>query len=471
MPEFTAIFWNIQDMGNNGQYRDYPGLMRFIAVAAHAKGADVVALMELRRIGVHHLGLLRAALNAVYGAAGLHHDWQFDWIPAAINSRVPNHVMPTAYAELGWETKANGEGYVVFWNHDPAKLEAQPAGHAMSGGVNRNLARGGYQGGAPPAGVPANILELVIEGRRRGEPPNHFDDSDLPNARPMDLDNDIADEDFERLDFLTNISNKPTRTVTRRPCYCTFRLLDGEDEDRGMLSFLVFHAPGVIKFKQVAAVGTRLYSFSRALYQAPDDLRPRRVVAGGDLNLNTDDGPAYLMPAIEGFLNRWDDDDVPGADCEQLAPNNATSNSTVRLATGALGMMGAPIVGDAPADFRAYAIDNAFFRDFDEPDDDMGGGNAPIYDLIAAVTEVDNPFQDAIRSFATLFYDDPPGHVDPDNFEEILSPDRDPPPAVQEDGDFLAGIIQGWFPTARSGAEFVRLLISDHLPVVFRGLY
>lgn len=465
MPEFTAMFWNIQNLGGEGRY--YEGLMSFIAAAALQKSADVVALMELHSAGVDQLGLLRAALNEAYELAEGPHDWHFDWIPAAIDGHLPDHVMPNTYGHLEWEMHANNEGYAVFWNNT-GNLSAMAAANAMSGGVDRNLARDGFQGDAPDPGVPANILQLVFEGRRRGAPPNHFDAGDYPNARPYAA---VGDMEFERLDFLTNISNVPLRTTTRRPCHCTFQLLGGADAHLGdILSFLVFHAPGVIAFSQVAAVATRLFSFSQPLFRDHAGAPPRWVVAGGDLNVNVNGGPAYLLPSLNGFLNPLNHAAVPGANCLQLVPAADASDSNIQLASGAFGAMGDPILEDDPAAYRNYAIDHVYHRGFAAADVD---GNPPIYDLITAVMVQDGPFHEAISMFANHFYEDPPDLDDP-AIDPLDLPDpdlHDLPNSVQSEGEFLLGIVTGTFPTARSAAEFVRLMISDHLPVVFRVQY
>ncbi|HEX2642298.1 MAG TPA: endonuclease/exonuclease/phosphatase family protein [Thermoanaerobaculia bacterium] len=456
MPDFNVVYWNIENLGNNAPYRHYHALFSFIARVARTVEADVLALMEVRYAAIDRLGDLRVALNAAFADVAPAGDWHFDWLPAAIAGDYPDAGgEPAALLHLGWEKQANKEGYAVFWNNNPNKVVMLESPATVSAGVDSDT--NGMSQGGPALGGIARALRLVVSGRKRADDPNDFDDNELPRADP------IPPWAREQLDFPTNISNVPRRRSPRRPAACAVRLKTAADDAGTVASLLVYHAPGVIAFSQVAFVATRFFSFAESIYRLGGAV-PDQVVAGGDLNVDAMSDDELAAASLRSFTNALNAG-VPGAGCQQLNGAVAASRSSINLSRGLFGRGGRILSANA-ADYRTFAIDHVFHKGF------IGVGavaNGPVLDLISLVMQNDGPLSQSVRAFIPLFY--PPPMLVPALPAAAPPPALAPPRAVNNGADFLLGIRQGHFPNARSAAEFVKLLISDHLPVVFRGQY
>lgn len=133
MPAINVVYWNLQDFGKAGIYKnDYTALSRYVANAAMLAEADVICVMELKSRAVTNR-YINSLYRQLCNLPEPWDNWYFDWIKGAIKSSA---TAPYAdAADLDWDS-AHYEGYVMFWNQNLAKFKVESAHpiHPPAGG-------------------------------------------------------------------------------------------------------------------------------------------------------------------------------------------------------------------------------------------------------------------------------------------------------------------------------------------------
>ncbi|HTD56739.1 MAG TPA: hypothetical protein VK670_15220 [Silvibacterium sp.] len=342
----------------------------------------------------------------------------------------------------------------------PAGTLIGPGGvllHAQVGNVNRVVIPGNYtvtdNYTLPPAGtilVPEHALSLVFFARN-----GNFN----PAATP-----------WTWVDFTQGHAVGDMRTGARRPAYLTLnvnRPAFPAPADR-LVPLIVYHAPSA---PYPSSRGMAKASTSQPLYQAYDWAagagagawtNVNNSLLGGDFNVVLDDN----FWSYRYFTDAWAND---GANCVTLIDNlpvpkdqNTVNQSMVQIVQY---MTNNQIYSLNPANFRTRAIDNAFHRG-------GAGAAAVLYDLPAAVSNAPAPGHIApfiIQGFRFMpFFNQ--------YWNALLNGLAPPPvpPSINNAVSTMTDLHNGQFgvapgggndTAARRAAEFVRLCISDHLPV------
>lgn len=476
MPQITFMSWNIQTFGDAMITRgDYTALCNFIAHVAFNQNVDVLAIMELRQLGVAHLPTLKASLNNVYGVNGVNGDWYYDSIKGAVRANI-NGAVINDHNDLNWDSDHH-EGYAVFWNN------SRHADFTMLG------TRNAYSNGtlpAPPPDIPANVLSLVLEGRDQTQQDNPWFDAPAFNPAAPNADFPL---DFLRSNpsvMFQNNAIQVERGGVRRPCYFVLnvqgRQAPNNNPANHLVPVLIYHCTS---HKRSRRLNTQLAGYSRQLYQVDDNSLPanpnpnwiniNNAIIAGDFNIDANrrnqgelGGVAY--DAYTVFTNNFV---AKGANCQALldvnsidaAGNPNTPKTTVQLNWPLIG--GTPINSINVDDYRRLAIDNIFYR--------TGGAvnlvapNAapvyePVYDLLTALININGQIAPNLISNFTnwnivfqqwqlfwrilygRFFDDPNNFIHHLYYWQQLDPHED----------------------ARQAATFIRNYISDHLPVTIR---
>jgi hypothetical protein len=591
MPNINVMFWNIENFGNTGVYKqNYTALLQFIARIVQLRGVDILCLQELKApaIALRHLNMLQAELCALPAPLN---NWHFEWITGSIAA---NGQAPYATAnDLDWDA-AHHEGYAAFWNQDISKfrvLQAPPIAVQGGGpaaantqsettrtfGFNANpngppiplwgsaflpgglvvppdpaytLPVGTTEPGVPaqvapqavnsgyrlPAGtligqagvtlnapflgrdpvvipggqqivnsialpapgtvlIPEHAQSLVLHGRDTSNN-DHFPSRLLANISgltssfiPQGANNWIE------LFFTRGAGFPASRTGCRRPSYMTIEVTvppaaPNAPPVRFLTPILSYHAPAS---PTAAGPGLQRAAFSQPIYQAYDPAAGAWVdnnftILGGDMNVATD-LPAYAWQSLQGtFANPAGGIRGGGGNCApgiyNPAPipppgrpparaNNVLNKSTVRLNAGIFGPR-LPIFNAVADAYRNLAIDNVFFRGFA-----AGNARATLEDLFAFVTLanpwVPNQQRRAVSPFAFLPLFD--AHL------RLLfnqpAPPVPPTPDINNMQTFVLDLSMDGFRSpdrgndtrARRAAEFLRLCVSDHLPVLLTGVF
>jgi hypothetical protein len=383
---------------------------------------------------------------------------------------------------------------------DPAG-QAVPAGPANSGtvlptgttigGQGVKLTGGAFEGADPvvvPGGfvltnpltlpapgtavVPQHVLSLVLEGRdtRLGGagPSTHTGQLvGVPNFAP-------GFANWQPLYFTRGGGFPAMMQGARRPAFATIDVNNGAvNPGNRIVPLIAYHAPSAAP---AHASGMQRASFSRPLYQAWDPaggawIDTARAVVGGDFNV-VPGAVAYPYLAFTDAFNaggagchmRVDDPPIAGA-------TNPLNKTTVALDSAFVG--GNPIVSAFTNAYRTLAIDNVFYRGF------VAAAAPPpfpaaAYDLLQAVSRPatgmpapagavqGNPVSQflgigVLRQVLLALFGGPAAPATPN----ILSP-----------GAFIGDVSLGGFGgpnpwPARRAAEFLKLFVSDHLPVLF----
>lgn len=468
MPDITVMSWNIQNFGAglHRRYRgDYVPLCNSIAQVALDQNVDILFIMELRRGALAAiLTQLRNALANTFAAAGAAPaNWQYDSIQGAIR-RVNNN------DQLAWTLSANHEGYAVFWKNDPNEFIM-----LATQAVAPNMMSHGVQPGA--AGVPAHCLSLVLEGRPPKFAPQNVPrawlDNNPPHAWQWGAPNYVPGMNWGHLFFpTTHAGNFIHRPSVRRPCYCVIQVTN--PPANSLVPILCYHAPSG---RDGAAAGTNLSAFSRQLYEVPDPANPGNwvpvpnAIAMGDFNV--DGNPPQLPGGREmAYANFTNIMAGGGAEMRSAITLGAADpqNSTHVALTHGFG--GPPILNMFLDAYRRIEIDNIFYRGFAAAAVPLPP-NGRIYDLISAVLlgnlNVQNFDVPVIQNyvFPLIMAFDPNTGVPLDVANAPIYPQIEDWDDFYDDGAG-AGMHNGQINVARAAAEFVKLLISDHLPVSFR---
>ncbi|MFP2931288.1 endonuclease/exonuclease/phosphatase family protein [Pyxidicoccus sp. 3LG] len=464
MPTLTVTVWNIQDYGFFRQRTrwNYVALHNFIAQVMIQQGTDILFIQELKQAGVARLTALRNVVAAAIPA----NPWVADSIRAAYAAGTPagpNTNITTA-ANLGWTQTANREGYGILYRNNPAQFTMTAAPQTGAAAVANTQSNGTVPMGA----VPANVLTLVAEGR----PPAVVPAS--PWAYNAPVFNAGAPPAWADLDFTSGVSPNLLRNSARRPAYCVVRLNAAGGGAGALMPLMTHHSPSNGWTLNAPAASTQLASFARQLYQVRNPAaafawgNSNRALACGDFNI--DGNPAVLpvnrQQSLTGYPAAFA---ASGAGMTNVAvPLGAAApaNGTTVKLTVFIG--GPPIAGGGGAlTFRGAQFDNTFFR---------GIGtdviNAPpqgvVYDLVTAVMAGGALNGAPITNFVPLVTNATAAAVAGPGGAPMTPAGNLIYPQITNWANFWGGLNAGVFPTDRSAAEFVKLFISDHLPITFR---
>ncbi|WP_440135018.1 hypothetical protein [Chitinophaga sancti] len=132
MPNVKIVFWNIENLGDQGNfYGNSQNRCNLIAQAIINTNADVVMVQEYRNGALGTPILLLFNLNAIPGQ-----EWYCDSVAGSLSN---NAAMPYATnADVAFTPQGRHEGYVVFWRQNIAKFIMQiadPVDPATVGGA------------------------------------------------------------------------------------------------------------------------------------------------------------------------------------------------------------------------------------------------------------------------------------------------------------------------------------------------
>jgi hypothetical protein len=369
----------------------------------------------------------------------------------------------------------------------PANTVIGPKGvwlSAQTSNLNPIVIPGGYQFGADtytlPAAqtvvVPKRIASLVLFGR---------DTTAANQTRPTRSVTDIATAaanfapnatPWNWLEFTRSNANVAERVLARRPAYFTIQVNAGGNAAARLVPIVVYHAPS----KGLAAVsGMQRAAYSQPLYQAYDWtlnggnggwIDCNNALIGADFNL-VDDGGTYQY-AYDAYTDAFGNAGqfAGGAGATRLVtypnpagydPTDARNQSIVAINQGFNGQ-GPPIYSANLTAFRTRAIDNIFYRGLANVAVVYGG----VIDLLTAVSGGNAPAVPpaALHAFLNLplmlklRYGVNPGPT-PDLYARLSTFNDLFGGQIGVSGSFLNDTV------ARRAAEFVRLFVSDHLPV------
>ena len=302
----------------------------------------------------------------------------------------------------------------------------------------------------------------------------------------------------------------------RRPAFCTMKVNNGLAAPASLIPIIIYHAP---VFNPVGGMGR--CAISQPLFEAQDGGVPPyahnpRAIVGGDFNARLNP----LSVAFQIYTNSYANN---GADCRDAGNPNIRVNEPAPAMAPVFPPPGVPLTqADNPVNktsvqlrhpiiypnqivlspfqdhFRRGSIDNIFYRGFTPAQaphfqfrgTPPGGGRvqfaADVYDLLRAVSGVvpvgaagigagappDNFFIPAgiLNAFAGLPMGSPAilnaaqlvADLNLGIFQPVMGGDP-AAPAVPFQGPGPAVVS-----AARRSAEFIKLFVSDHLPVIFQ---
>ncbi|NPC49622.1 hypothetical protein D7X99_37015 [Corallococcus sp. AB032C] len=469
MPTLTVTSWNIQDYGffRHRTRGNYVPLHNFIAQVMAQQGTDILFIQELKQAGVARLVALRNAVAAAIPAT----PWIADTIKAAYAAGAPaglNNTLTTA-ANLGWTQSANREGYGIVYRNNPAQFTMTAAPQTGAAAVANTQSNGTFPAGAGPA----HVLTLVAEGRPPAPVPASpwaYNAPVFPLAPPNNWGN---------LDFPTGVSPNLIRNSARRPAYCVVLLTAAGGGGGALMTLMTHHAPSNSWTDNAPAASTQVAGFARQLYQVRDPAaafawgNSNRALACGDFNI--DGNPAALPvnrdQSYDGYPATFANAGANMANVAVPLGAAAPANGTTVKLTVFIG--GPPIAGGGgPLTFRGAEFDNTFFRG-------IGADvvNPPpqgvIYDLVTAVMAGGALVGAPVTAFAPLVTAATAAAVAGPGGAPVTPAGNLIYPQITNWANFAAGIYgapgnpAGTFPDDRSAAEFVKLFISDHLPITF----
>ncbi|MBI1298837.1 hypothetical protein GC175_28220 [bacterium] len=374
-------------------------------------------------------------------------------------------------------------------------------------GLNPVVVPGNFQLTDPltlPAGgglvVPQHSLSLVLTGRAVANNGNSVNFDPMgPNTWPY-------------LDFTRSAAHVAAFAGPRRPAFCTIDV-NRQNPVIGpahgpadkLVPIIMYHAPSALA---AATAGMSQASTSRPLYQAFDSnantwINNTHAVLGGDFNAPLTPG----VGAYADFTNPFGPTpgDGSGANCNTrvnhpapampmgaMPRDNPLNKSTVQLRTSPVGG-GVPINTINPNDYRRLAIDNVFYRGFAPAQAPAIPGNNELYDLLLAVTNAAVVGANIPPAFIFNFLSTGTLNNNLPAYNHAIGqgPPVPAPPAtpgiLNINASLTNMLLHGFFadpplpgvvawpaafgmvpPPARRAAEFIRLCVSDHLPVIFQ---
>jgi hypothetical protein len=490
MPTVRIMVWNVQNFGDAVPAKgNHVPLCNFIAYIVAQEDADILVMQELRMSGLAYLGQLNAALsNATTGGPG---NWYYDYVRSALRVNPPQNS-----ADTEWDLD-HYEGYAVFWNH------ARSADFTLLN-PEVNLSRGTLPFGAGlPAGVPAHAITLVYRGRDTAAGGGLGNNGwfQAPNFNPA------APNAASALYFCRSAARihaaDQLQVGPRLPCSFTINLdpanarYNVANPTRNLLPVTVYHATAN---KANTRINVQLSGYSRQLYQVywpPGGpavagwYNADNGIIAGDFNIDASvdnaDRSAYTV-----YTNIYTQGGASTGPALATMPGFRNSRATTVQLFNLHDRT--PITGPAPAYFLKLPIDHFFYRI--AVGRNFSGSVVDLFDMVTLGYPGLGPI---IQSFwatikAALGARQPNGTYA--NYPSRQAGSNTPAYVVAGAnntfqnvpivGDlanwdnFRRGLTNSYFlqangnnntDDARTAAEFIKKLVSDHLPTVFRFDY
>lgn len=422
------MVWNIREFGAASRVRnDYAGVVDFVAILLAHQQADVLVIEEFREAGFPYLGDLVQALNGY--TAG---NWEADYLPGAVvNDNRPN----LTFADLGFTTTANLEGYAVLWNQGQAPLA--PIANDMSalGSVTN---------------PPTSCLNLVTLGRQ----PDINPQQNVPiqpaaaggNANHLGFPVPACSSIAEQPMALRGGNTDPRGTIfsmtqSRCPCYCLVNVAGGQVQ----APFVVYHAPNG---NGSSFYGTLITGLAGPLQG------PVHAAVAGDFNITA---PNRVQFGFDNFTNANANNMAAGT------PPDAHGNypsSMVKYVDNVFNAQNL-IAADVKAETEGGARDQLFYRP------GQMQANAAVVDLIDMLRQNHGNLATAVLASVDI------RHM----VRNAIPPQNNHlPPIVANSQQAIADLENTFtvppaapaavFANYRTIAIFLNCFISDHLPLV-----
>jgi hypothetical protein len=444
LPTITYMSWNIQNLGQNTEMSNAARgtnaaqFADFLAAMVVEKDIDIVGVMEVRPGSNAYLDSILTALDN----ADPLYAWYYDYIKSTV--AVPLGTAVNSNAELGWASGARTEGYAIFWRTIP--------GFAMQGAATNTSEGTIHFGGNPPLAF-GSCLSLSQEGRllagggfvraAAGYDPlipagGNWGPSLYPSAQK-------------------SLSANPRWQGSRRPATCTIQLTTGANPP---CTISIFHSPS----KQPRAwYGTYIAGLAKELYAVPNGggglTALTDTIASGDYNTSA----TNYWDTYDSFYANFGNTGGDGANCNETYDNATAIPTTVQLNTWQAGTFTGPaIAGATPDDYYFSSIDNIFWRS-------TGADEAVVWGLIesceaggsmtGAPIQAYHGYLQGLVAAATLAGYGLTAGCPNDSAGNPLFPN------ITNWANFLTDVFNGTFTSSRRAAEFVRIFLSDHLPL------
>lgn len=449
MPTIRYMSWNIQNLGqateqsNAARGANASQFASFLAEMVQIKNIDILAVMEVRPGAGAYLDSILLALNNADPA----HPWYYDYIRSTVNVQQGQPVATNN--DLGWASGARTEGYAIFWRTIPSFAMQASATNTSEGTI--------HQAGNPALAFNSCLslsqvgrqLQATVLAPTNGYVPatpgnSNWGPSLYPSAQ-------------------NTLSAAPRWMGSRRPATCTIQINSGTNP---LCTISVYHAPSK---SPRSYIGTYIAGLAREVYAVPNGggglTALGNTINSGDYNASVNsywlDYASFYYP----FANNSDG----GANCSYVYDDTNPVQTTVQLNTFQNGIFnGPPIAGANDDDYYFSPIDNIFFRT-------TGNNQEWIYDLIGAVQAGGSLVGGPIQSYymylqglvanATAQGYGLTGGCPNDSQGNPLFPN------ITNWANFVNDVNAGTFTSARRAAEFVRIFLSDHVPLVLELTY
>jgi hypothetical protein len=475
------MVWNVENFGNNVPAKgNYQPLCEFIAYVVGQERADILVIQEVRSGGTALLARLYQTLELDTGG-----NWFYDHVFGALVGD-PRIMPPTSPAHTR-NSMDHYEGYALFWN-DGRRNDFTLVS------PEENISQGTSPARYRTAAIPSNALTLVYRGRDTSGGIGQTGWFNAPNFDPG------APNAHYFLDFCRSAwrvhRGDQSPADSRRPCSFTINLDPGKLQKASAGFFLVpvtvFHN---VSNSANASLSLELSGYSRQLYQVynPDSTdKDKWLIAGngiiaGDFNVDTlvakTDRDAYYT-----YNNPYNANEGGANALPALFPwpnFNASPPTIVQLRDHFTGPL---IVGKLPADFLRHSIDHIFYRmPNGHPARNCDGWVVDLFDMVMRsqnypglsdiIQKFMTPINTALGPLVGSTYQNYP-YRQKGSYTPASLPDGNGPiiDNLLNWANLRTGITAGRFygvngldntDDARAAAEFIRQLISDHLPTVF----
>ncbi len=480
----TYINWNVQNFGQKTRaYWDAKGinssrLVKFIAYLVKRNAASILSIMEVTPAALPDLRQLLTALNTI--ASEGKGDWMFDYIKGATaGDTLPGQNLNSANL-LSWKSGATAprqEGYALFWRDAHPDFEMLWAAQTMSEGAwhGKNYQRNAPVEHAISLSVHGRDVRSVTSTGPRLRPVVNFN----PNAP-------LSSAEFPSSYFPDVARGLGAQSLywsdSRRPAYALiWRKVGGEfSQEQRVVPLLAYHAPS---YSGLAGTGVYVSGMARELYAVPGiDVKnrpalalisPVRFVASGDFNAPADGGKNFDY-YYSAYKNPFNKTSVIGNEKALFGVANGTPiydgdnavSTTIQIYEPINGLFnGDPINSPQNSAYEFSAIDNMFHR-----------ACAPTYfgivDVLSELQGVDSDIAAGIKAYATKLAGlDANRNTSPNsgpvrNGEQVFSCFQ--ANIANDWKTFLQGVQAGKMKNARSAALFMRMFVSDHLPMMIR---
>jgi hypothetical protein len=473
MPQIRYMSWNIQDFGQGtAKYSQLKGansvwLAEFIARMAVRAQIDVIGIMEVKPTAQPHLDSVLFALNNRMGVT----DWCYDYVKGSVG--ITNALIDSP-AKTTWRSgqiSPRQEGYAFFWRNGSANFRMMEAQYGMSEG-------GRNQVGYNPAYVPGNAVSLSLLGRD-SQPHGHG--NGFP--RPTSNFNPAAIGPFVGAYYPDTSKGIGSWVVywdnVRRPAYVVLYLqgIGGGDANRAV-PLMLYHAPSNAT---LANLGVFLGGLAAELYALPGIVNnqptgalfhPSKSIASGDYNARVDGAYNYAdcyytfyKPFAAVTLNGNPAGGQNGTPCYDNTNPVATTVQLNQFVAGRF--TGPPITSANNNNYTFSSIDDMFHRGITL----HAPGRCYVWDLLQDVRGVNANIAAGIQAYfagvngiangaAGISANTGPHDVNNIPLYKFFNS------GVNDWNTFITDLNAGRFTTARGAAEFVRMFVSDHLPLV-----